>query len=125
MTNPTATFFEELSRRGHEPLLGRATGTVRFDVGNGKRTDHWRLEFDEGDLRASRDKSPADCVVRADRKLFDGIAGGEVNAMAALIRGELAIEGDPNLLVLVQRLFPGPAGPSSQRPAPAAERRRP
>jgi hypothetical protein len=28
--------------------------------------------------------------------------------MAALLRGELVVEGDPELLMLIQRLFPGP-----------------
>ena len=38
--------------------------------------------------------------------------------MAALLRGALAIEGDAELLVLFQRLFPGP--PASARPAHVA-----
>jgi hypothetical protein len=46
--------------------------------------------------------------VRADKALFDAMAVGEVNALAAYLRGELALEGDPELLVLVQRVFPGP-----------------
>ena len=51
----------------------------------------------------------ADCVVRVDKKLFDGIAAGEVNAFAALLRGTVDIEGNPELIVLFQRLFPSPA----------------
>ena len=50
----------------------------------------------------------ADCVVRGDKALFDGIAGGEVNAMAALLRGALTFQGDPELLVRLQRVFPSP-----------------
>ena len=36
------------------------------------------------------------------------MATGEVNALAGLLRGELTVEGDPELLVLFQRVFPGP-----------------
>jgi hypothetical protein len=37
------------------------------------------------------------------------MAIGDVNALAAYLRGELALEGDPELLVLIQRVLPGPA----------------
>jgi hypothetical protein len=40
---------------------------------------------------------------------------GEVNAMAAYLRGELILEGDPELLVLFQRVLPGPATASARR----------
>jgi hypothetical protein len=76
MSDASADFFEELGRRGHEPLLGHTSG--------------------------------ADCVVRATKGLFDDVATGRVNAMAALLRGELVAEGNPNLLVRLQRLFPSP-----------------
>ena len=38
----------------------------------------------------------------------DRIAGGEVNAMAAILRGAITVEGDPALLLMFQRLLPGP-----------------
>ena len=39
MADATADFFEALVERGHEPLLETATGTVRFDLRDGKKTD--------------------------------------------------------------------------------------
>jgi hypothetical protein len=36
------------------------------------------------------------------------MAAGKVNAFAAALRGAIAVEGDPRLLVLFQRLLPGP-----------------
>jgi hypothetical protein len=30
MADVTAEFFEDLAERGHEPLLGNASGTMRF-----------------------------------------------------------------------------------------------
>jgi len=108
MSDASADFFEELGRRGHEPLLGRTTGTLRFELVNGGRRERWFITLDRGDVAVSRKAGRADCVVRATKELFDDVASGRVNAMAALLRGELVAEGNPNLLVRVQRLFPSP-----------------
>jgi putative sterol carrier protein len=107
MADPTVEFFDELVRRGHEPLLEKATGTVRFDLKDGKKTDHWLVTVARGDLAVSRRNTRATCVVSTDRALFDGVASGKTNAMAALLRGAMTVEGDVQLLVLFQRLFPG------------------
>ena len=115
MIDSTAEFFQELGRRGHEPLLEKATGIVRFDLVDGKRTDRWLVTLDKGDVSVSRKNAGADCIVRAERTVFDAMATGDVNGMAAYLRGELTLEGDPELLVLVQRVFPGPATRRSRR----------
>ncbi len=109
MTDATAGFFQELGRRGHEPLLAKATGTVRFDLVDGARTVRWLVTLDRGDVSVSRKRVAADCVVRTDRTLFEAMVSGDVNGMAAYLRGELTAEGDPELLVLIQRVLPGPA----------------
>jgi predicted lipid carrier protein YhbT len=110
MTDATAGFFDELGRRGHEPLLEKGRGTVRFDLADGGRTDRWLVTLEKGDVSVSRKNVAADCVVRADRALFDAMARGEANGMAAYLRGELVLEGDPELLVLIQRVLPSPEG---------------
>jgi putative sterol carrier protein len=122
MTNSTAEFFQELGRRGHEPLLEKATGTVRFDLVDGTRIDRWLVTLDKGDVSVSRKNAAADCVVRAERTLFDAMASGDVNGMAAYLRGELTLEGDPELLVLIQRVLPGPATRRAQRRSTGRER---
>lgn len=106
--DPTTDFFQELATRGHEPGLEKVTGTLRFDLLNGKRTARWLVAIQKGEIDVSHKNAKADCVVRADKTLFDGIAAGEVNAFAAALRGLIDIEGSPELLVLFQRLFPGP-----------------
>lgn len=113
MTDPTAEFFAKLGQRGHEPLLQKATGSVRFEIVDGTKTDRWLLTVDKGALGVSRKGGASENVIRADRGLFDRVVTGEQNAVAALLRGELAIEGDWRFMVLVQRLFPGP--PSSRK----------
>ena len=104
-----ADFFAELGRRGHEPLLERARGSARFDVADGKRTERWLLTIDRGDLRVSRKNAAADCVVRVDRPSFERAVNGELNLMAAALRGAFDMGGDPRFLVLLQRLFPRPS----------------
>jgi putative sterol carrier protein len=115
MADATAVFFGELARRGREPLLSDAVGSVRFELVSDSRVEMWRVGLDNGDVSVSREEGDADCVVRCDRELFDGVATGEINALAALLRGALTFQGDPQLLVRLQRVFPSPpaaVGPS-------------
>jgi putative sterol carrier protein len=122
MADPTTEFFDELSQRGHEELLRKASGSVCFEIGDGSKVGRWLLQIEKGQLAVSRKNAKADCVVRADRALFDKVATGELNAVAAVMRGELAVDGDWRLLVLVQRLFPGQHARQRRRAAGYARR---
>lgn len=106
--DPTERFFAELGTRGHEPLLRKATGSARFDVVDGRRVRRWQVRISAGDVAVERGSGEADCVVRVDGKVFERLATGRMNAVAAVLRGELDVTGDWRLLVLVQRLFPSP-----------------
>jgi putative sterol carrier protein len=110
MADATAEFFDDLSRRGNEPLLGKLRLTVRFDIVDGKRTDHWLLGLDDGAIDVTRADGEAECVIRADKAEFDKVASGRTNAMAAYLRGALTLDGEPRQLVRLQRLFPAPVG---------------
>jgi putative sterol carrier protein len=107
MKPSTEAFFDELGRRGHEPLLERVSATVRFDIGDEASVDHRYLRIDRGDLSVSGDDEPAACTVIIGDELLDDMIAGRTGAMAAFLRGALLVEGDPEVLVLVQRLFPG------------------
>jgi putative sterol carrier protein len=124
MTDATAEFFDALVERGHEPLLEKATVTVRFDLKDAKKTDRWLVSVVNGDLAVSRRNLRADCVVSADKALFDDIVSGKTNALAAMLRGAMSIEGDTQALVLFQRLFPGPSRSRRRRPTAAPARRK-
>jgi hypothetical protein len=100
-----AEFFAELARRGHEPLLAKARGSARFDIADGKRTERWLVTIDKGNLNVSRRSATADCVLRVDRPIFERAVAGKLNLMAAVLRGEVIVGGDPRLLVLLRRLF--------------------
>jgi putative sterol carrier protein len=124
MTDTTAEFFAQLGERGREPLVKNATGTLRVELAHGKRTERWLVALDKGEIAVSRRNAAADSVVRTTKALFDRMATGEANAMAATLRGEIDGEGDLALILLFQRLLPGPpakrrkrrrAGPATKR----------
>ncbi|MCP3785708.1 SCP2 sterol-binding domain-containing protein [Micromonospora sp. A3M-1-15] len=123
MSNPSANFFDGLSRRGHEPLLEEATGTIRFDLRHERGIDRWLLIIDRGDVRVSADGGGgADCVVHSSRELFDRIVTGGSHIYTAWVRNELTVEGDIRLARLIQRLMPGP--PAAHHPRDFARQRR-
>jgi putative sterol carrier protein len=108
MPDATTAFFQALETRGHAPRLEKVTGTFRFDLTNGKRKERWLVTVNKGDLEVSHRNAKADCVIRSDKKVFEGIVAGKVNAFAAVLRGTLEIEGDAELLALFQRVLPAP-----------------
>jgi putative sterol carrier protein len=118
-TDPTARFFEELAARGEEPLLRKASGSTRFDLVDGKRTLHWLVSVDRGRIAVSQKNASADCVIRTEKAVFDKVASGALNGVAAVLRGDIGVEGDWRLLVRIQRLFP-----SSPRSLRSAARRK-
>ncbi|GGK06826.1 hypothetical protein GCM10010123_40710 [Pilimelia anulata] len=104
MSDVTTAFFEELAESGYEPMLRRATGTIRFDLESDDRVTQWMVAIDHGVPAVSRKKGRADCVVRADAALFDKVVTGEANTVAAMLRGRIAATSEkPELLVLFQR----------------------
>ncbi len=81
---------------------------MRFEIVDGRTTRSWRVAVDRGDIVVTSGRRDADCVIRVNKALFDKLASGRLNAVAAVLRGEVEVEGDWRLLVLMQRLFPGP-----------------
>jgi len=106
--DPIASFFEDLSSKGHEPLLHHASGTLRLDLQMEKGVERWCLTMTKGDVTVSHRNAKADATIRMDRKLFEGMTRGTVNLTAALLRGVLQIDGDLSLIMAFDRLLPGP-----------------
>ena len=117
MSEATEQFFDELARRGNEPALARVTGRVRFDIVDGRHTRHWLVTIEDGHITVASRKGKADCTMRAEVDVFDRLARGQDNAMAATLRGALVCSGEVDLLLAIQKLFPGrnadPAGRSA------------
>jgi hypothetical protein len=117
MTDGTAAFFDELGQRGHEPRLARAKGIVRVEAGKGSRARVWHIEMQKGNIVVSPGRGAADTTVRADEATVEGIVSGRINPVAALLRGQIQLEGDTRLLVLFRRLLPGPPVKRKRRKA--------
>jgi len=108
MADTTSDYFDALGRRGHDPALRRASGTVAIEVANGRSRRRWLVTIDKGDISVARTGGPADVTLRADEPVFSSLASGRTSALAAVLRGTITVTGDPRLLVLFRRLLPGP-----------------
>jgi predicted lipid carrier protein YhbT len=125
MADPTVALFDRLAQRGRDTLLEKYTGTLRFDLTHGKQTLYWLLTIRKGKLAVSREHLPADCIVQADQAVFDGIALGELNPMAAYLRGLLGVQGDLELLTAFRQLLPASARTGADLPTAGYARRQP
>jgi predicted lipid carrier protein YhbT len=121
MLDPTVELFDRLRRHGHEPLLEHVEGSVRFDLADESGVDHWTVTISRGDLSVTREDRDADCIVSSAKARFDRVATGEDNAIAMLLRAEIVATGDVELLVVLERLLPGPPGASDPVAAARSE----
>ena len=125
MSDATAEFFERLGKRTEpEPLLRNASGTVRIDLEEAGETESWFVMLKKGRVGLSRQADHVDVTLRMSRELFDRLCSGTANATAAVLRGAMTVEGDPKLMILLQRVFPGPPCTCGSPHGPAGYARR-
>ncbi|MEV0723349.1 SCP2 sterol-binding domain-containing protein [Micromonospora purpureochromogenes] len=110
MSETTRKFFDALERHGHERLLKKTNGTIRFDLEHDHEVDHWFVEIRGGAVRVSQQNSGADTVIRSDNGFFDCMVRGEAKPLPAWLRNEITSEGEFRFIVLLERLFPPPPG---------------
>ena len=110
-------FFADLAQPGHLATLESESASLRFDVKDGASVQRWYVTVHDGDVAVTRRGDPADAVVTTDRPHLEAIMSGQVNAMAAVLRGVLDCQGSMAALVMFQRCLPGPPG-STGRAAP-------
>ncbi|MFC3502616.1 SCP2 sterol-binding domain-containing protein [Micromonospora krabiensis] len=110
MSDTTTTFFDELGRNGHQRLLPRTSGTIRFDLAHEGGTDHWLVTIENGDIRVSRDRGEADAVICTNRAFFERMARGEAKPLSAWLRNDITSEGQFRYVIMLERLFPPPPG---------------
>ncbi|MCN0178085.1 SCP2 sterol-binding domain-containing protein [Salinispora arenicola] len=122
MTTPAAKLIGRLESGRHPELPETTAGTVRLDVREDGRTEHWHLTIADQRVRVHRCADEADLVLRADRAVFDRIAAGALHPAAALGRNDLTVHGDIRLFTMLRRLFPGP--PGARHPRDAARPKR-
>jgi predicted lipid carrier protein YhbT len=121
MADPTAEFFDELGRRGHEPLLADESGSIRVDVVSDGRADSWFISIRFGDIHVSEEEREADLVVRTERTVFNRIVAGNSNLYTAWLRREVTAAGDVYLGHVFEHLLPGP--PRANHPRQFARER--
>jgi hypothetical protein len=119
----TVRFFTDLASRGEHRLPETYNGTIRFDLADGETTDHWSVSIDHGNVTVSRSMDRADCVVHANRTLFDRLADGQETWAPMLFRGAYTVEGEVRLLTMFRRLLPGPPGAHHPRDFARSRRR--
>jgi predicted lipid carrier protein YhbT len=111
----TMQLFERIRRLGRVDALADVTGSLRFDIDQGGQTTQWTVAVHNGQISVEQHGGEADCVVQLSGELLAQMAIGRANAMAALLRGDMMVTGDVQLLVLLERLLPGPAGAHGPR----------
>jgi hypothetical protein len=121
--DPIADFFAALNARGHVPEWIEVTGKLRVEIVDGGRTDTWSITIDKGDVSVSHGGGEERGGMRTgvgglrvDKTLLERLIRGETNAMAAVLRGAASPDGDLQMELALQRIFPGP--PNQERPAP-------
>jgi putative sterol carrier protein len=121
MTEPTRAFFERLAEQ-QQPFLKSLTGVVRVDLVDAERTEHWCLAIRKGDVTVSHEGPEPDCVVSTELATFDAIVQGDMNAMAAVLRGAVDVHGDFRFVTALQQLFAGSTKTPDVRTAGYARR---
>ena len=119
----TEAFFKGVAKTD-QPLLARINGTLRFDLDDKSKIEHWFVSVDRGRVSVSHRNAAADAVVEADRSLFDQIVDGSVNGMAAVLRGAVVLKGDLGLMISFARLFRSPMTSAQQPPQNQKEKAR-
>jgi putative sterol carrier protein len=120
MADPTSDFFGKLGQPGSR-RLGKVTGSIRIDLDSDKATEHWLVAIDKGNISVSRKNVKADAALHADKEIFDRLAQGEASPLASMLRGLVRAEGDAELIVLFQGLFPAPHDPLSRQDSAGME----
>ncbi|MEU6074822.1 SCP2 sterol-binding domain-containing protein [Micromonospora sp. NPDC047074] len=102
----TSAFFEQLTAVGHDPRLCKVRGSVRFDIRDGEQVEQWLLDIDHGQMRVTQGAGPAGTVITVSAEVAEAMTRGEMNGLAAIIRGDILVDGDIGLAMRVGRLFP-------------------
>jgi hypothetical protein len=106
--DPVSQFFTGLAEAGYLAIFDRESATLRFDLVDGETVERWYVAVHDGSVMVTRQRRPAEAIVRMDRAHFAAIVAGRLNAQAALLRGLLTCEGSMAAVMTFQRCLPGP-----------------
>ncbi|GIJ07512.1 SCP2 sterol-binding domain-containing protein [Micromonospora andamanensis] len=115
MTEATQQFFATLPARAPEVLRGPAMGTLRIDLTEGHRTEHWLVRMRPGVAEVGQGAEPGDATWYCSVDLFDRLATGRAQAIATTFRNESTFRGDVVLFLAFRRFFPSAPGTRDPR----------
>ncbi|MEV4710605.1 SCP2 sterol-binding domain-containing protein [Micromonospora sp. NPDC049374] len=115
MTEATQQFFATLPARAPEVLRSPVAGTLRIDLSDGHRTEHWLVRMRPGAAEVSQGADPGDATWYCGVNLFDRLVTGRAQAISAVFRNESTFRGDPVLFLAFRRFFPSAPGTRDPR----------
>jgi hypothetical protein len=119
--DPVTQFFAALDEPGHLATFEGGSATLRFEILDGEKAERWHISIARGDVAVNHASDPADATARIDRRYFEAMVTGHLNAQAAFLRGLFECEGSVGALMMFQRCLPGPPD-STGRVAPISSR---
>ncbi|MEH1011946.1 SCP2 sterol-binding domain-containing protein [Micromonospora sp. CPCC 206060] len=110
MTGATVDFFNSIPGKAQLLLRIPMAGTLRIDLVEGHRTEHWYVTFAPGQAQVSRDEQVADAILTVPTDLFDEFVTGRSRPNAAVLRNDATVSGDIRLFLALRRFFPAAPG---------------
>jgi hypothetical protein len=119
MGEKTDTYFQSLAANPYQPLLHRASGSIRFDVEEADGGHQvWQVAIDHGNLDVRKESedsaSDADCMVAGPEDELYRILTGRDSFAAAFVRGAITVAGDHTLAQNLRRFSPPAENPLVQ-----------
>lgn len=115
MGEATERFFASLPARAPDVIVGPIDGTLQINLTAEDRTEHWHLVLQERHVEVRRAQLPADAVWESSLELFDRLATGRAQALAAMLRNDTTLRGDLLLFLTFRAFFPTPPGTRDPR----------
>ncbi|MDG4794203.1 hypothetical protein [Micromonospora sp. WMMD1082] len=115
MTEATQQFFATLPARAPEVLRVPVAGTLRIDLSDGQRTEHWLVRMRPGVAEVDQGVEQGDGIWYCGVNLFDRLVTGRAQAVAAVFRNESTFLGNVMLFLVFRRFFPPPPGTRDPR----------
>ena len=112
MSEAIERFFASLPARAPAVLRSPIGGTLRIDLADGNRTEHWYVMLAPGSARVSRQEEPRppDAVLTVGTPLFERLVTGREAGLAVVLRNEATFGGHVVLFLALRRFLPDPPG---------------
>lgn len=99
---PAKEFFESLETRADPSRIDGIDHSYLFDVvGEGQ----WLVVIRDGAVRVTEGPGDADVTISTSAEVFEKLASGKQNPVAAYMTGKLKITGDTGAALKLQKLF--------------------